>query len=106
MRDIKLENGDVFVDVTGGSVLLSEEESAVQRALILAGAHRGSFVYNRSLGSDYRPGMDEMQAEAVINEAFADDENMYIRVSESGEALIVDIPTKNGSVQREVHFYG
>ena len=50
--------------------------------------------------------MDEMQAEAVINEAFADDENLYIRVSESGEALIVDIPTKNGSVQREVHFYG
>lgn len=106
MRDIKLENGDVYTDAAGAAVLLSEEETAVQRVLIGAGAHRGSFVYDRTLGSDYRADMDAPQAEAVVNEAFAQDGHTYIRVLESGEHLIVGIPAGDEIVQREVHFYG
>lgn len=49
--DLALHNGD-FKTAGGIPVTLREKEELLQRAYLLLGVHRGSFVYDPELGSD------------------------------------------------------
>lgn len=106
MKDVRLANGDVFIDPTGSAQLIEGDSARVQSVLIRIGAKKGSFIYNRNLGSEYRPDMDAAEAEMVINEALAGDGGCYVSVLESGDTLRVGIPTEDGVTEQEVRFYG
>lgn len=106
MNDVMLENGDIKLDSKGSAVILDDREAKIQRAVICASAQKGKFIYDRSLGSDYVPGMDGAETEAVINEAVSKIEDTYIKVLDCDRDLRVSIESGGENAEREVHFYG
>lgn len=51
--DVRLKDGDVFLTDAGATAYLYAAYEAVQRALIAASTVKGSFIYQRRLGTDY-----------------------------------------------------
>ena len=51
--DVRLGNGDVYLNAEGKTEYLCAADEAAQRALIAASVTKGSFRYDRSLGADY-----------------------------------------------------
>lgn len=53
MMDVRLDNGDVYLTASGMTEYMCAAREAAQRALIAASTAKGSFIYQRSLGTDY-----------------------------------------------------
>ena len=51
--DVLIENGDIATRVAGGYSYIDGLEEAVQRVSIAALTVKGSFIYDRELGTDY-----------------------------------------------------
>lgn len=112
MTDVLLKNGDVELDSSGGAVILSGFEAAVQRVLICVGSRRGAFIYDRSLGvPQLSPGsgcrIDRQRLEMLINEALAQTDDTYVEVlSADDESLRLRINAENQSSIEEVFPFG
>lgn len=49
--DTLIKNGDLFIDENGGLVKITDEEEKLQRALFVLSTEKGSFNFDRELGS-------------------------------------------------------
>lgn len=50
--DVKLINGDINVSLSGEYIFIAGIDEVVQRAELCAKIRKGSFVYNKALGTD------------------------------------------------------
>lgn len=70
MTDVKITNGDVDVDSAGSPLRISGADARFQRALICLTVPKGSFIYDRELGTRQLNG-SAARRELVFNEALA-----------------------------------
>ena len=107
--DAKLKDKDICTDSTGEYVMIDGIEEIIQRAVISLTVPKGSFVYDKNLGSDYNDfkANDIKQAEMIINESLVNMGNVYIKVksiSNEGNKINMSITVNynNISVDKEV----
>lgn len=96
ITDVLIKNGDIVLDSSGNTVMLSGIDAKFQRALFCIKAKRGKFIYNRELGSHLdnvlsNENSPAQRAELEINEALAGFDNTFAKVSQSGDKLIAQI---------------
>ncbi len=107
MIDVKLKYGWPVVDSTGNYAVISDDEAQFQKVLICLNVKRGSYIYDRSLGSDiYLMDKNDKNikenAEMVLNEAVAKFEDTYVSVLEIGDRIKVKISIGDKSMEEEV----
>lgn len=78
MIDAKIQNGDVAADPGGSPVMLSGTDAAFQRAVICMTAPKGSFVYDRELGTLPCVPDDSERLALVFSEALAGFEDTVV----------------------------
>lgn len=96
ITDVLIKDGDIVLDSSGNTVMLSGIDAKFQRALFCIKAKRGKFIYNRELGSQLddfftNESCSAQTAELEINEALAGFDNTFARVSQHGEQMIAEI---------------
>lgn len=83
--DVRISGGDVYTNASGETEYLSASEEAAQRVQIAASTPKGAFVYNRSLGTDYRSLRVDTQLcdqlDMLIREAAAGVADTQVQVS-------------------------
>ena len=107
--DVRISGGDVYLNAAGDTEYLSGVKEAAQRVLIAALTAKGAFIYNRSLGTDYRsmgdPEMLTDQLDMLIREgaagvagtdvrvtaADADEKSAVICVTHGGETIMTEV---------------
>lgn len=52
--DIKLTNGDIDITLSGDYCFVNALDEALQRAVLCAQIKKGSFIYNKDLGTELR----------------------------------------------------
>ncbi len=107
--DAKIENKDIYTDATGDYVMIDGIDEIIQRAIISLTVPKGSFVYDKNLGSNYSDfkANDIKQAEMIINESLINIGNIYIKIkniTSSGNKIIMSLTVNynNISVDKEV----
>lgn len=107
--DILLQNKDICLDIYGRPVMISQTDEAVQQVLLTLQIPRGSFIYDKELGSlagqvDISSDNDLLnlkKMEMVMNEAIAGMANTRVQVdaiaknSEGKTAVMVTINHNN-----------
>lgn len=83
--DVLLKNGDVALTPSGESVYVSGIDEMVQKAVLCAKIRKGSFIYNKNLGSELRTVDPESMvavntAELLLKEAMTDVRGCRLRV--------------------------
>lgn len=111
MKDIKISGGDTVKNSLGSYVELSDRDALFQRVLIYTLAKLGTFVYDRTLGSeilkiDVNSENAKERAELVLNEALAKFENTYVKVLEYSEKLKLEITIGDETRIEEVRLNG
>ncbi len=111
MRDIKISNGDTVKNSSGNYVELNGSDALFQRVLIYITAKSGSFVYDRTLGSeitkiDKNSENAKERAELILNEALTKFENTYVKVLEYGDSLKLEITIGDETRIEEVRLNG
>lgn len=96
ITDVLIKDGDIVLDSSGNTVMLSGIDAKFQRAMLCIKAKRGKFIYNRELGSHLddvlaSKNSSAQRAELEINEALAGFDNTFARVSQCGEQLVVEL---------------
>ncbi len=80
--DTLIENGEFALDVCGYPVKIHSVDEAVQRVKIILSVKKGSFIYDRELGSDFSglflSGNFEKEAALRCREAIADQEEISL----------------------------
>lgn len=110
MTDIKIENGDAATDSAGSFVRLGDSEARLQRAKNALGIRRGSFIYDRSLGSRLcsgggLPSLGEVRL--AVSEALARYDDLSFEVLEYDErSVTVRLRSGDLTEDSEVCFYG
>ena len=51
--DVRLDSGDICLSDSGSCRMISGADEAAQRVMIAASVSKGSFIYDRGLGTDY-----------------------------------------------------
>lgn len=107
--DAKIENKDICTDSTGEYVMIEGIDEVIQRAVISLTVPKGSFVYDKSLGSDFIDfkADDIKQAEMIINESLANMGNVYVKVKSISRVdnkinMSITVNYNNISVDKEV----
>lgn len=110
MTDIKIIDGDVYLDSGGRPERLGDTDAKFQRAVICATVRKGSFIYDRALGCDYDTGAQgellKREAELGINEALARFENTSAKALSVGENILLRITIDGESRTEEVRLIG
>ena len=78
--DVRIEAGDVYQDVSGRTSFLTGVWEAAQRVLFAVTTAKGSFIYNRSLGTDY----GALSGAVTDSTALRDQLEMLIREAAAG----------------------
>lgn len=96
MIDNLIKDGDVYSDRTGKLVRISGTDELFQRAYICICVNKGSFAYDRNLGSYIRKidcsAQDAAEKlELVINEALINCSGVSARVVETGSTVTVEL---------------
>ena len=99
--DTALSNGDFLCDSRGFPVQISGNDEILQQILIRLSIKKGSFAYNRDLGSElyklniYDENVSD-KAKVLIEESFNDMQNVFVKsvlaeLSEDQTNLILNI---------------
>ena len=51
--DLRIKDGDIFVNSAGKTEYISGPAEAVQRTALVASAAKGAFIYDRGFGTDF-----------------------------------------------------
>lgn len=83
--DIKINNSDISLDSQGEYEFVSGIDEVVQKLLMCAEIRKGSFIYNKDLGTTIRdidPVSDRraLTATAILNEALIDIKGAKVQV--------------------------
>lgn len=87
--DVKIENGDVCIDNSGNYVMIDGFDEVVQQVLIKISSEKGSFIYDRNLGSECKLSKtssdkpDIKVLEMLINESLAHMEDVYVKLTDA-----------------------
>lgn len=109
--DTLIKNGDLFIDENGELVKITDEPEKLQRALFILSTEKGSFSFDRELGSKlYTLGtyseaqLDEAAAE-IVSDALISIEGMSVKkvkVKKEGNDYRLDISLFIESLKRLV----
>lgn len=102
MIDVKIKDGDTALDVSGRVVMLEGKDARFQRALISLSVPRGSFIYDRNLGTA-GCGDNDAKKELVFNEALAAFGDAAVTGVDGSR---VEIEIDGEKMSGEVRFYG
>lgn len=96
MIDNLIKDGDVYTDSSGAFVRISGTDELFQRAYICICVNKGSFAYDRTLGSDIRKiNLNAQDAaeklQLVINEALINCDGVCAKVLETGKSIKVEL---------------
>lgn len=106
MVDVKLSGGDVALDSSGNTVYVGGSDERFQRALLCLTVPRGSFVYDRALGTRSL-GLDKKRTELLFEEALTRCPGARACVTDrSGDAVTVQLTIDGESRTEEVRWYG
>lgn len=108
--DIKIENKDITFDISDNIVEVSGIEQAVQQINLAMGVKKGSFIYDRSFGSeihkaDFSSENISKEIESLINESLVSIENVYATVNNVRKILgryRVDITVNNSYEEKNI----
>ncbi len=105
MTDVKIENGDIVLDSSGNTVLLNDFDARFQQAVVCIKSKKGSFVYDRELGSelDSSKNLSAAQTEFEINAALARFDGVTASVTDSSEGLCVKLTIDGETRVTEVY---
>ena len=107
MVDARITEGDVAVTATGDAVTVSGADALFQRALLSMTVPKGSFIYDRELGSPVCDAADPDKRALVLGEALASYENTVVCVTEmTGDTTTVRVTIDGESRETEVRRYG
>ena len=111
--DVRISAGDVFLDASGSTQYISSAQEAAQRALIAASAVKGSFRYNRALGTDYASLTDTERLterlDMLVREATASIANTEVRIIGSDierQTAVMAISHGGTTITTEVDLHG
>lgn len=105
MIDVKITNGDIETDTTGGAKRIYGRDVLFQRAMLCMTVPKGSFVYDRELGSER--GVTAAQTELLFGEALVKYSGTTVRVlGMTDEAVRVSVSIDGESRTEEVRTYG
>ena len=109
--DTLIKNGDLFIDENGELVKITDEPEKLQRALFILSTEKGSFSFDRELGSKlYTLGtyseaqLDEAAAE-IVSDALISIEGISVKkvkVKKEGNDYRLDISLFIESLKRLV----
>lgn len=105
--DIKIKDGDVFLDETGAPVYIDGIEEVLQQVLICITAQKGGFIYNKDLGccavTDVSGEREVRRLEARLREAVIPLENVQLWVNSAWElvdgTVLAEITVSDGTQQ-------
>ena len=97
--DIKIKNSDISLDSQGEYEFVSGIDEVVQKLLMCAEIRKGSFIYNKELGTTLRDIDSEsdrraLTATAILNEALID--------TKGAKAQVESFEKKDGKIQLNV----
>lgn len=112
--DAKIENRDIVLDNSGNYKMTDGLEEIIQQIMININVPKGSFIYDRNLGSyckDLSNTKDLKTLEMLINESLVNMYDVYVRVTKTekvlqGLKLYLNISYKGLNADREVINYG
>lgn len=106
MIDVKIKDGDVVTDSTGCPVYAEGADALFRRAVLRLTPPRGSFIYNRELGTE-QCGEDRAHTELLFAEALAGYADTQVRVLQIGDGVVsVQLTIDGESRVEEVRRYG
>lgn len=113
--DVLIRNGDVAITPWGEYRMAEGLNEAVQKAMLSAQIKKGSFVYNKSLGTELCSVSPEeplslKTAELLLNEALIGSGcevkvNSLFKASEDKYKVVIRISNGNESTVAEVSYY-
>lgn len=107
MTDVKLQNGEIQTDSAGRFVVITDKDALFQRAALNMTVPKGSFIYNRALGTEVCRDSNPDKRELVLGEALATYENTAVRVTGITEdATAAEIMIDGESRETEVRQIG
>lgn len=113
--DILLENGDLTLTPAGEYVYVSGIDDALQKAILCAKIRKGSFIYNKNLGSELR-GVDPESSvakntiELLLKEALMEVDGYVVRVLSVSRIqgnryqMTIEIESENDMIETVVEF--
>ena len=112
--DVRLSGGDIRLTGSGAQELVSGAREAAQRVMIAASVRKGSFVYDRSLGTDYAAldANDPLllaKLELLLREAAANVAGVQVTLADFDEisrTAVLEISSRGGTVTTEVDLNG
>ncbi len=88
---MKIKDGDILLDSTGGTVQITDTEEVIQQVLMCITAEKGGFIYNKDMGvqavTDVSGEKECKSLEARLREAVAGVEGVNIYL-ESASQLV------------------
>ena len=111
--DVMLKDGDVYLSSSGMTEYIRAAQEAAQRAMIAASTTKGSFIYNRSLGTDYAALTDRGrmvdQLDMLVREAaagIADAEVGVTAFDAERSTMTLSVTYKSTTITTEVDING
>lgn len=102
--DIKLLNGDIALTPSGGYTYITALQEALQKTEITAKIPKGSFIYNKTLGTEIGEVTNALTAEMLLKEALMDSD-LDVRVqSFDGSKMTVRVSRGGNEESLEVTF--
>lgn len=111
--DVRIVGGDVCPDAAGATGYLCGVHEAAQRVRIAASVKKGSFRYDRSLGTDYAalrdPAMLTEELDMLIREAAAGTADTGVTVTQADaveKRAVLRITHGGDTITTEVDLHG
>lgn len=96
--DILIKNGDISVTDNGDYVFAFGIDEIFEHAVMCAKIRKGSFIYNKALGTELVSAQNEKTAAMLINEALIDAEGFCAEVRNMrklGDKISFELAVKN-----------
>lgn len=107
MTDTLLQNGETAVDERGCHIMISHSHALMQRARIRLTVRRGSFIYDRNLGSRLGGSTDSPgEAAFLANEALTGLEKTTASALSGGANPVIRVNIDGATEDMEVRRYG
>lgn len=102
--DIKLLNGDIALTPSGGYTYITALQEALQKTEITAKIPKGSFIYNKTLGTDLSSVRDPLTAQMLLREALMGSDFQVRVLSIDESKMIMEVSHRGDKESLEVTF--
>lgn len=105
MRDVLLNCGDIQKDSSGNFIVINSNEELFQRAYISSVVKKGSFIYDRNLGSCLSKSSDKTNKDKlsmIVNEALVNCGGVYAQVTDTESTITVKFTYEDDCKESEI----